>query len=170
IASVRDGRPLTLWWIVAALVGAALVQAVLYWGFVSGAGRVGQDVLLDLRQRVFGHFQRLSLAFHERYTSGRMISRLTSDLDAITDLLDAGLDTLVTSTLSILSIGVILMLLDLPLGLVSLAAFVPLLWLSRWFQLSSTAAYRRGREAIALVIVHFTESLGGIRAVQAFRR
>jgi ATP-binding cassette subfamily B protein len=170
IASVRDGHPITLWWIVAALVGAALCQAVLYWAFVGGAGRVGQDLLLDLRQRVFGQFQRLSLAFHERYTSGRMISRLTSDLDAITDLLDAGLDTLVTSTLSIVSIGVILMLLDLPLGLVSLAAFVPLLWLSRWFQLSSTAAYRRGREAIALVIVHFTESLGGIRAVQAFRR
>jgi ABC-type multidrug transport system fused ATPase/permease subunit len=131
---------------------------------------VGQDLLFDLRQRVFGHFQRLSLAFHERYTSGRMISRLTSDLDAITDLLDAGLDTLITSILAIVSIGVILVLLDPPLGLVSLAAFVPLLLLSRWFQVNSTAAYRRGREAIALVIVHFTESLGGIRAVHAFRR
>ena len=54
-------------------------------------GRIGQDILLDLRSRVFDHFQRLSLAFHERYTSGRVISRLTSDIDAIAELLDSGL-------------------------------------------------------------------------------
>src|SRR5205807_3492285 len=110
----------------------AVVQAVLLWVFLTGAGRVGQSLLLDLRRRVFGHFQRLSLAFHERYTSGRVISRLTSDLDAITELLDEGFDTLVTSVLSVVSIGVILLLLDWPLGLVSLSAFVPLLALSRW--------------------------------------
>jgi len=170
IPAVRGGHPMTLYVIVAGLVLAAGTQALLYRTFVVGAGRVGQELLLELRQRVFAHFQRLSLAFHERYTSGRVISRLTSDLDAITELLDAGLDTLVTSALSIVSIGVILVLLDVPLGLVSLVAFVPLLWLSRWFQKRSTTAYRRTRETIALVIVHFTESLGGIRAVQAFRR
>ena len=67
-------------------------------------------VLIALRQRVFAQFQRLSLSFHERYTSGRMISRLTSDLDAITELLNEGIDTLITSVLSILItlIGVVL--------------------------------------------------------------
>jgi ATP-binding cassette subfamily B protein len=170
ISAVRDGHVETLTAIVAALVVSSVAQAILYWVFVAGAGRVGQAILLDLRRRVFAHFQRLSLAFHERYTSGRVISRLTSDLDAITELLDAGLDTLVTSVLSIVSIGVILLILDWPLGLVSLSAFLPLLWLSRWFQVNSTTAYRRTREAVALMIVHFTESLGGIRAVQAFRR
>jgi ATP-binding cassette, subfamily B, bacterial len=65
---------------------------------------------------------------------------------------------------------VIILLLDVPLGLVTLAVFPPLVWLSLWFRSRSAAAYRRTREAIALVIVHFTESLGGIRAVQAFRR
>ena len=101
-------------------------------------------MLLDLRQRVFGHFQRLSLAFHERYTSGRMISRLTSDMDAITELLDAGLDTLVTAALSIVSIG------GHPArastfrsGWCRLASFIPLLWLTRWFQ----RAARRPRTA-----------------------
>src|SRR5205823_1200734 len=121
-------------------------------------------------QRVFAHFQRLSIAFHERYTSGRVISRLTSDLDAINELLEFGLDIFLTSVLSVVGVGVILLILDVPLGLVALAAFAPLLWMTRWFRRASAAAYRRTREAVALVIVHFTESLGGIRAVQAFRR
>ncbi len=170
IPAVRHGHPTTLWVIVAALVAAGCTQAFFYWAFVSGAGRVGQDLLLDLRERVFEHFQQLSIAFHERYTSGRVISRLTSDLDAINELLEMGLDIFVTSALSILSIGVILVVLDRPLGLVSLSAFVPLLVITTWFRRQSAAAYRRTREAVALVIVHFTESLGGIRAVQAFRR
>ncbi|HVA60335.1 MAG TPA: ABC transporter ATP-binding protein [Mycobacteriales bacterium] len=170
IPDVRHGDDTTLVVIVALIVASAGLQAVLYRTFLVGAGRIGQDLLFDLRQRVFAHFQRLSLAFHERYTSGRMISRLTSDLDSINDLLDAGLDTLVTAALSIVSVGIILLVLDLPLGLVALGAFLPLLALSRWYQRRSTVAYRRTREAIALVIVHFTESLRGIRAVHAFRR
>jgi ATP-binding cassette subfamily B protein len=163
-----DARPLAL--IIGLLVVAALIQGATLRLFFLLVGRLGQEVLLDLRTRVFDHFQRLSLSFHERYTSGRMISRLTSDMDAITEVLDGGLEDLATAVLSILSIAVIILLLDVPLGLVTLAMFPLLLWLSLWFRSRSAAAYRRTREAIALVIVHFTESLGGIRAVQAFRR
>jgi ATP-binding cassette, subfamily B, bacterial len=163
-----DVRPLAL--IIGLLVAAALIQAATLRLFFLLVGRLGQEVLLDLRTRVFDHFQRLSLAFHERYTSGRVISRLTSDMDAITEVLDGGLEDLATAVLSILSIAVIILLLDVPLGLVTLAVFPMLVWLSLWFRSRSAAAYRRTREAIALVIVHFTESLGGIRAVQAFRR
>ena len=170
IPAVERGDYVPISAIAGAIVLCAVLQAVLYRTFVLGTGRIGQDILLELRQRVFAHFQRLSLAFHERYTSGRMISRLTSDMDSISAMLDAGLDTLVTAVLSIVTVGTILLVLDLPLGLVSLASFVPLLLLSRWYQRRSTVAYRRTREAIALVIVHFTESLRGIRAVHAFRR
>jgi ABC-type multidrug transport system fused ATPase/permease subunit len=170
IPAVRRGDYAPLVVVTVAIVACAALQAVLYRTFVLGTGRIGQDLLLELRQRVFAHFQQLSLAFHERYTSGRMISRLTSDIDAISAMLDAGLDTLVTAVLSIVTVGTILLVLDLPLGLVSLVSFVPLLWLSRWYQRRSTVAYRRTRDAIALVIVHFTESLRGIRAVHAFRR
>ncbi|MBV9097612.1 MAG: ABC transporter ATP-binding protein, partial [Frankiaceae bacterium] len=170
IPAARRGDDVPLIVVAALIVGCALLQAWLYRTFVLGTGRIGQRILLELRQRVFRHFQRLSLAFHERYTSGRMISRLTSDMDTISSMLDAGLDTLVTAVLSIVTVGTVLLVLDWPLGLVSLASFVPLLWLSRWYQRRSTAAYRRTRESIALVIVHFTESLRGIRAVQAFRR
>jgi ATP-binding cassette subfamily B protein len=170
IPGIRRGDYVPIAVIVGLLMLSAVVQAVLYRVFLVGIGRVGQDLLFDLRQRVFAHFQRLSLAFHERYTSGRVISRLTSDLDAINQLLETGLDTLVTAVLSIVSIAIILLVLDPPLGAVTLLAFVPLVFLSRWYQQRSTVAYRRTRAAVALVIVHFVESLRGIRAVQAFRR
>ena len=69
-------------------------------------------MLLDLRRRVFNHFQRLSIGFHERYTSGRVISRLTSDMDSISELVDGGIEDLVLSALSVVSIAAILLLLD----------------------------------------------------------
>ncbi len=156
--------------ITALVAGCALVQAFAYRIFVAGSGYIGQEILFELRERVFGHFQRLSLAFHERYTTGRMISRLTSDLEAINDMLTLGLDTIITAVLSVVSVGIFLLVLDLPLGLVCLSGFVPLWYLSRWYQRKSTIAYRNTRNAMALVIVQFTESLRGLRAVHAFRR
>jgi ATP-binding cassette subfamily B protein len=163
-----DWTPLLV--IGALLLAAAGVDAWLRAVFLLRAGRMGQAVLLDLRRRLFDHVQRLSPAFHERYTSGRVIARLTSDVDALDELLDEGLDGLVTALLSVVSIGVILFVLDWPLALVTLATFVPLYALSRWFRSRSFTAYRRTRVANAALIVQFVESLAGIRAVQAFRR
>jgi ABC-type multidrug transport system fused ATPase/permease subunit len=160
----------TLWLIVVAFAAATVTQALAERWFVVLTGRIGQDVILDLRGRVFDHFQRLSLAFHEDYTSGRVISRQTSDIDAISELVEEGIDELVYAVLSVLTIGVAMLLLDLPLGLVALSSFPLLVWLSAWFRRNSAVAYRRTREAVALVIVHFVETLAGIRAVQAFRR
>ena len=167
---IRGESPRTLLVVVALFACTTAVQAWMHREFLTMSGRIGQQVLRDLRRRVFDHFQRLSLSFHESYTSGRVISRLTSDVDAINELLDTGLNGLVKAVLSVASIGVILLLLDLPLGVVTLLCFPALMWLTRWFRRHSAAAYRRTREAVALVIVHFVESLGGIRAVHAFRR
>src|SRR5439155_13744062 len=107
---------------------------------------------------------------HERYPSGRVISRLTSDVDAIAELLQTGFISLVTAVLSIGGIAVMLVLLDVPLALVTLLVFPLIVAITIWFRHHSERAYRATREAVALVIVHFVESLGGIRAVQAFRR
>ena len=147
-------------------LGSALVRAV----FTRLSGRIGQAILFDLRQRVFDRVQRLSVNFHESYTSGRVISRLTSDLDALNDLISQSLDGVFSSVLSIVVIIVVLLVLDLPLGLLVLAAFVPLLFWTRWFQRRSRQVYRRNRTAIAKTIVQFVESMNGVRAVQAFRR
>jgi len=166
----NGGAPTVLVAVTIAFLLAAVVEYLAKRTFLIASGRIGQAVLYDLRTRVYDHFQRLSPAFHEKYTSGRVISRLTSDVDAIGELLDGGIDDLVLALLSVVSVGVILMLLDLPMGLVTLCSFPFLLWLSRWFRRNSAIAYRRTRETVAIVIVQFVESLGGIRAVQAFRR
>jgi ATP-binding cassette, subfamily B, bacterial len=170
VPALMDGDAWPLVWITAALLGAAVLDTALRYVFLIRSGRVGQAVLLTLRRKVFTHVQRLPLSFHERYTSGKTISRLTSDVEALAELLDEGLDNLVTALFSVLTIGVVLVVLDPPLGLVALLGFPPLFLVARWFQRNSTAAYRRTRETIAALIVQFTETFGGIRAVQAFRR
>jgi ATP-binding cassette, subfamily B, bacterial len=112
-------------------------------------------VLLSLRRRVFAHFQRLDVAFHDRYTSGRVTSRLTSDIDAITELLAGGFDGLVTAVLTMVGVGVLMLSLDVELGLVCLLCFLLLVLLVRWFARTSAVVYRKVREASALVIVQF---------------
>jgi ATP-binding cassette subfamily B protein len=155
---------------VAGFAAAVGIQAVTSRGFIYSMGKLGETVVLELRQRLFLHFQRLPVAFHEHYTSGRVISRQVSDIDSISDLFDDGLDALVSAALSLVLVGAGMLLLDWPLALVVLAGFVPLAWLTAWFRRESALAYRRTRETIAQVIVHFVETFGGIRAVQAFRR
>jgi ABC-type multidrug transport system fused ATPase/permease subunit len=159
--------------LIAVAVGFVVAVSVEYFtrrAFLLLFGRIGQALLLGLRQRVYRHFQELSISFHEKYTSGRMVARLTSDMDSIAELVEGGIDKLVLAMLSVASIAGILLWIDPPLALVALLSFPFLLWLSNWFRKASAKAYRRTREAVALVIVHFVESLGGIRAVQAFRR
>ena len=164
----HDAAPLL--GIAAALGFAVAVQAVTTRMFVTMTGRVGQRVVLELRNRLFAHCQALDVAFHESYTSGRVISRQTSDIDSISDLFEEGLDSLIAAILTLLLVGTGMLLLDWQLGLVVLAGFIPLTWMTAWFRRESASAYRRTREAIALVIVQFVETFGGIRAVQAFRR
>jgi ATP-binding cassette, subfamily B, bacterial len=160
----------TLVLIVAVVGVAVVVQAVTRITFLTISGRIGQQVLLELRRRLFRHFQRLSTAFHDRYTSGRVISRSTSDVDAIEEMMDTGFDGLISAFLTLIGTAFLLLWLDLELGLVALVAFPFLAWLTRWFRRESGKAYRRTRETVAVVIVHFVETMTGIRAVQAFRR
>jgi ATP-binding cassette, subfamily B, bacterial len=167
---VKNGDPVPLLRIAAVFAATVLVQAAATRIFVTLTGRFGQAVVLELRRRLFAHVLRLPVSFHESYTSGRMISRQTSDVDAISDLFDEGLDGLITAVLSCLLVGTGMLLLDWPLALVVLSGFIPLTWLSAWFRRRSAVTYRWIREANALVIVHFVETFGGLRAVQAFRR
>ncbi|MCA1677004.1 MAG: ABC transporter ATP-binding protein, partial [Actinobacteria bacterium] len=170
IPAAMDGRPGPLAWCVAGYALAGAADALIVGAFLRLSGRIGQDVLADLRERVFAQTQRLSLSFHERYTSGRVISRLTSDLDSLQNLLDHGLEGLFISLLSIVGIGAVLLVLDAPLGLVALAGFIPLGLLTRWYRRRSQDTYRSTRTWVARVIVQFVETMNGIRAVQAFRR
>ncbi len=169
-ALLRTRDPLPMIVVVAEFCLAILVQATASAYFISVIGRMGGQVVLELRCRLFAHFQRLPVGFHERYTSGRVISRQVSDMDSISELFDEGIDSLVSALLSLLFVGTGMLLLDWPLALAVMAGFIPLTWLSAWFRRESAVAYRRTRETIALVIVHFVETFNGIRAVQSFRR
>ncbi len=132
--------------------------------------QIGQSVLLDLRKRMFQHTQRLSLEFHESYTSGRIIARQTSDLDTIKELLAGGLTQLVRGGLYMVFTMIAIFLTDWVSGLILVAALVPLVVLTRWFQVRSQKLFRGTRVASARMIVHFVETMTGIRAVQAFRK
>ena len=164
----NDLEPLLL--IVGVVLVATITQAVARQLFLVRSGRIGQDVLSEVRRRVFRHFQVLSPAFHDSYTSGRVISRQTSDVDAIYEMLETGFDGLVTAALTLVGTAGLLLFLDVKLGLVALLCGPFLAWLTNWFRKESAKSYRVTREKVALVIVHFVESMGGIRAVQAFRR
>ncbi|HEY7042444.1 MAG TPA: ABC transporter ATP-binding protein [Nocardioidaceae bacterium] len=171
IPPILDGEGTsTLYTIVGVLLLAVVIQAVTRVTFLMLAGKIGQQVLFILRRQVFSHFQRLSPAFHEEYTSGRVISRQTSDIDAIYELLETGFDGLITAMLTLIGTAVLLVVLDVKLGLVALLCFPALLVLTNWFRRESAKAYRRTRETVAVVIVHFVETINGMRAVQAFRR
>ena len=151
-------------YLITGLIGAGLIA----WYTIMSA-RISQGVLIDLRKRVFLHTQRLSLEFHESYTSGRIISRQTSDLDAIRELLDEGINQLVQGLLYMSFTAIFLFALDGTSGLVLFGSLVPLLVLTRWFQVRSQALFRQSRVASASLIVQFVETMTGIRAVKAFR-
>ncbi|MBJ7353122.1 MAG: ABC transporter ATP-binding protein, partial [Rhodococcus sp.] len=167
-AGQGDWGPLL--WAVGGYTGFGLLGMFTTYAFLTVSGRLSQNILYDLRGRVFDHAQKLSLSFHEKYTSGRLISRLTSDVESLQTLLESALNDALTAILSMVSIAVILVYLDVPMAMIVLAGFVPLVLVTRWSQRRQRQGYRRTRVAIARVVVHFVESMGGIRAVQVFRR
>jgi ATP-binding cassette, subfamily B, bacterial len=168
LTRTHDAGPIAL--VIIAFTISVVVQAVTTRSYIAGIGLLGGKVVLELRRRLFWHFQALPVAFHESYTSGRVISRQVSDMDSISDMFDESLASLVSAVLSLLLVGGGMLLLDWRLALVVMAGFPPLVWLSIWFRRESAIAYRQTRTRIARVIVQFVETFGGIKAVQAFRR
>jgi ATP-binding cassette subfamily B protein len=164
----QDWAPAIL--VVVVYLVTGVLGAVLMAQYTVLSARISQAILFDLRKRLFLHTQRLSLEFHETYTSGRIISRQTSDLDSIRELLDSGINQLVSGLLYMGFTAIALVSLDAPSGLVLAVALVPLVVLTRWFQVRSQKLFRATRVASARVIVHFVETMTGMRAVQAFRK
>lgn len=164
----RDWTPAVL--VVSGYLVAGILGAILISQFTILSARISQSVLIDLRKRVFRHAQRLSLEFHESYTSGRIIARQTSDLDTLRELLDEGITGLVRGLLYMVFTAVALILLDPWSALVLAGSLVPLFALVCWFQKSSQARFRATRVFSAKLIVHFVETMTGIRAVKAFRK
>ena len=149
-------------------VAAAVVAGLATYTNILLTYKISQKVLFDLRQRMFEHAQKLSVGFHDTYTSGRVISRLTSDLDTIRQFLDSGLSELAAMLLSISFTIVALCLMDWRAGLALLVMMLPVTWLTAWFRRESELAYRAQRVASARIISRFAETFTGLRAVKAF--
>ena len=160
----------TLYLMVGAYFGTSILAGITIAFFMRFAARVSQDIMFGLRKRLFRHTQKLSVEFHETYTSGRVIARQTSDLDSIKELLDSGGNEMVSGILFMFFTAVALVTLDPSSFLIMLVSFIPLFFLTRWFQRNTRINYRKTRVASAKLIVHFVETMTGIRAVKAFRK
>jgi ABC-type multidrug transport system fused ATPase/permease subunit len=159
-----------LWWI----VGAFLLAGLANWGmsYVQTylTGWVGERILADLRNKLFGHLQRLSLGYFERNRAGVIISRLTNDVEALDQLVTDGVTTLVQSTLTLGGTAILLFILDWRLALATLAVIPFMAIATVIFRIRSTHAYRAVRERLGLVTATLAEDIAGMRMVQAFTR
>jgi ABC-type multidrug transport system fused ATPase/permease subunit len=131
---------------------------------------VGERVLLDLRTETFRHLMRLELGYHERTPTGRSVSRLTSDVEALQQLVTDGVTSLVVNGLTFIGVVVILFLYDVELALLTFVIFPALAIGTALFRIYSTRAYRRTRERVAEVLATLQETLSGMRVVQGFGR
>ena len=158
-------------WTSLSLMGLAILAQILTRvTFLRRTGRIGNAILLDLRRRLFTKFQRLDIGFHDNYTSGRAISRMTSDVEAVQELVLQGIDVVIIAVLTIVGSSIIMLTLDWRLALVAFLTYPLLFLVMRWFARASTREFRAVRTRSALVIVQFIETMTGIKAVQAFRR
>jgi ATP-binding cassette subfamily B protein len=160
----------TLWMI----VGAFLLAGLANWGmsYVQTylTGWVGERILADLRIKLFGHLQRLSLGFFERNRAGVIISRLTNDVEALDQLVTDGVTTLVQSTLTLIGTAILLFVLDWRLALATLAVIPVMSAGTILFRIYSSRAYAAVRERLGLVTATLAEDIAGMRIVQAFTR
>jgi ATP-binding cassette subfamily B protein len=134
-------------------------------------GRLAAGVMNDLRVRVFTHLQRLGLDYYTAERAGVIMTRMTSDIEQLQQLLQDGLAQLVVQGLTMVVITVILFALNVKLALITIALVIPVLTsASLWFRKSSQVAYNRVRDGIANVLGDLSESLHGVRTVAAYSR
>src|SRR5207244_2320076 len=155
---------------VAAYVGVNAAAWVLGTATWLGLAGLGQRVVLELRRGLFLHLTSLSLRYFSEQKAGWIIARLTSDVDALSDVLNQGLTTLVVNTLTLTAAIIGLFLLDWRLGLVALVVTPAGVIVTRWFQVRSHEAFSVVRTRIAAVTAQLAESVAGMAVVQAFSR
>ncbi|WP_069812026.1 ABC transporter ATP-binding protein [Streptomyces sp. TP-A0874] len=147
-----------------------LVQWAAQFAETRMTGRTGERVLYTLRVKTFAHLQRLGLDYYERELTGKIMTRMTTDVDALSSFLQTGLVTAMVSLLTFLGILVALLALDLELALVVFATLPVLIVGTVFFRRKSVKAYALARDRISVVNADLQESVAGLRIVQAFRR
>ena len=158
--------------LVASLIGLAIVLADWVVNILETmvVGRNGERLLYILRVKLFAQLQRLGLDFYERELSGRIMTRMTTDVDALSTFLQTGVVTMVSSVLTFFGVLAALLIINLQLGLAVLCIFPVLIVATLVFRAKSSKAYADSREKIAVVNADFAENVAGMRVTQAFRR
>jgi ATP-binding cassette subfamily B protein len=158
--------------VVVSLIGLAIVLAdwVVNIAETMVVGRNGERLLFTLRVKLFAQLQRLGLDFYEREQSGRIMTRMTTDVDALSSFLQTGLITMVSSVLTFFGVLAALLIINLELGLAVLTIFPVLVVATLVFRKKSARAYSEAREKVAAVNADFAENVAGLRVTQSFRR
>ena len=158
--------------VVVSLIGLAIVLAdwLVNIAETMVVGRNGERLLFTLRVKLFAQLQRLGLDFYERELSGRIMTRMTTDVDALSTFLQTGLITMVSSVLTFVGVLAALLIINLRLGLAVLCLFPVLVAATLVFRSKSARAYAESRERVAAVNADFAENVAGLRVTQAFRR
>jgi ATP-binding cassette, subfamily B, bacterial len=158
--------------VVVSLIGLAIVLADWVINIVETmvVGRNGERLLFTLRVKLFAQLQRLGLDFYEREMSGRIMTRMTTDVDALSTFLQTGLITMVSSVLTFFGVLAALLIINLRLGLSILVIFPVLVAATLVFRSKSARAYGEARDKVAAVNADFAENVAGLRVTQSFRR
>jgi ABC-type multidrug transport system fused ATPase/permease subunit len=151
-------------------LGVAAAGWILQARLIRGLAQIGQAIVIGLRRDLFDHLTSLSLRYFSQQKAGWIIARLTSDVDAVSDVLSQGMPTLVSNVILLPAAVTALLIADWRLGLLSFAVLPPAIILSRWFQRVSHAANVEQRNRIAAVTAQIAESVAGMAVVQAFNR
>src|SRR6478736_6403839 len=166
--TAHDERHLTI--IVVIYLGVAAAGWVLQARLMRGLASIGQAVVIGPRRDLFDHLTSLSLRYFSQQKAGWIIARLTSDVDAVSDVLSQGMPTLVSNLILLPAAVIALLIADWRLGLIAFVVLPPTLILSRWFQRASHTANVEQRNRIAAVTAQIAESVAGMAVVQAFNR
>ncbi|MFD7441376.1 ABC transporter ATP-binding protein [Streptomyces sp. NPDC059909] len=154
--------------------GFAMLTVVVQWAAQIGetrmTGRTGERILYALRLKIFAQLQRLGLDYYERELTGRIMTRMTTDVDALSTFLQTGLVTAFVSVVTFFGIMAVLVVIDVQLALVVFATLPVLFVGTFFFRRKSVKAYELARERISVVNADLQESVSGLRIVQAFRR
>jgi len=164
----REFRPI----VVVSLIGLAIVGAdwVINVIQTNVVGRNGERMLYTLRVKIFSHLQRLGLDFYEREMSGRIMTRMTTDVDAMDTFLQTGLITMVNALLTFFGVLIALLVINLRLGLTLLTIIPVLVAATLVFRAKSSKAYSDAREKVSIVNADLQENVAGLRTAQAYRR
>jgi len=168
---IRRSNVHVLFVIAAVFIGTVVLGALFSAARTAYSGRIGEQLMFELRVRVFSHFQRLSLDFFTDEKAGVLMSRMTSDIESLTQLFQEGLVNMFVQILTLVIIAVILFLSNVVLALLTIGIVVPImLALTLWFRQASDRGFALARDRIALVLADLSENLSGIRVITGHNR